>query len=259
MKKLFLFNLTFVLLATLIVTSSVADLIDGLIVYYTMDGNAEDIVAGKNGTEKNGASYVDHAGFGQAIMLDGVNQYVEVPYDPVIDAIAEAFTIAAWINPSDTGDRRPIVSRELTPDATRGIEFAIKNNAVLAFQLVNEGGANKTQLDSNFTPDVNRWTHVAGTYDSNKGAEFFVNGKSIGVVEGFTGNVNTGATPLNIGAYIWDPNGYQKYFAGMIDEVGIWSRVLSASEIAALGAGNTFPFPVEPAGKLTVTWGALKL
>ncbi len=258
MKKHFLFNITFTLLATLIVTSSIADLKDDLIVYYSLDGNAEDIVAGKNGTEKNGASYSNHAGFGQALTLDGVSQYVEVPYDPVIDAIAEAFTISAWINPSATDDRRPIVSRELTPDATRGIEFAIKNGAVLAFQLVNEGGANKTQVDSDFTPDINKWVHVVGTYDSNKGAEFFVNGKSIGVDKSFTGNVNTGATPLNIGAYIWDPNGYQVYFAGMIDELGIWSRVLSPLEIAALAAGNTFPFPVEPAGKLAATWGELK-
>lgn len=259
MGKCFVFILTVVLFVILMVTSSIADPMDGIIVYYSLDGNAEDSVAGKNGTEKNGASYGDHAGFGKALMLDGTTQYVEVPYDPVIDAVADGFTIAAWINPTAVDDRRPIVSREFNPDATRGFEFAIKNGSLLAFQLVNEGGVNKTQVDSNFTPDVNKWTHVVGTYDPKNGSEFFVNGKSIDVVKDFTGNVNIGPTPLNIGAYIWDPNGYQVYFAGMLDELGIWSRVLSPAEIAALAAGDVFPFPVEPAGRLAVTWGELKL
>jgi hypothetical protein len=256
MGKHSLYILVFMLFAALLVASSVADLMDGIIVYYSLDGNAEDSVAGKNGTEKNGATYNDHAGFGKALLLDGTSQYVEVPYDPVIDAVADGFTIAAWINPTAVDDRRPIVSREHEPDATRGFEFAIKNGSLLAFQLVNEGGANKTQVNSDFTPDVNKWTHVVGTYEPKSGAEFFVNGKSIGVVKDFTGDVGIGPTPLNIGAYLW--NGYKRYFAGMIDELGIWSRVLSPAEIAALAAGDTFPFPVEPAGKLAITWGALK-
>jgi len=259
MEKYFRYILTVVLFIILLVTSSVADLMDGIIVYYSLDGNAVDSVGGKNGTEMNGASYAAHAGFGQALELDGVSQYVEVPYDPVIDAVADGFSIAAWINPTAVDDRRPIVSRELTPDVTRGFEFAIKNGEVLAFQLVNEGGVNKTQIDSDFTPDVNKWTHVVGTYDPKDGAEFFVDGKSIGVAKDFTGTVGIGATPLNIGAYIWDPNGYQTYFAGMIDELGIWSRALSPAEIIPLAAGDVFPFPVEPAGSLAATWGKLKL
>ena len=259
MEKHFLCILTFMLFLTLLVTSSMADLNDGLIVYYSLDGNAEDSFAGKNGTEKNGATYNDHAGFGKALLLDGTSQYVEVPYDPVIDAVADGFTIAAWINPTAVDDRRPIVSREHEPDATRGFEFAIKNGSLLAFQLVNEGGVNKTAVDSTFTPDTNVWTHVAATYDSASGAEFFAHGSSVGTNSSFTGTVNTAVTPINIGAYIWDPNGYWRTFAGMIDELGIWARVLAPDEIAALAAG-TIPTAaaVKPGDKLAVAWGELK-
>ncbi len=237
-----------------------ADLMGDLIAYYSFDGNAEDSVAGRNGTEKNGAGYGNHAGFGQALNLDGTDDYVEVPHDPAFDAIAEAFTFAAWINPTAVDDRRPIISRELTPDASRGFEFAIKNGSVLAFQLVNDGGVNKTAIDSTFAPSTNTWTHVVGTYDSATGSEFFVNGVSVGTDSSFTGAVNTAVTPINIGAYIWDPNGYWRTYAGMIDELGIWARVLAPGEIASLAAGTnpTAAAAVESAGKLTATWGELK-
>jgi hypothetical protein len=238
---------------------SMADLMSDLIAYYSFDGNAEDSVAGRNGTEQNGAGYGDHAGFGQALMLDGTDDYVEVPHDPAFDTIAEAFTFAAWINPTAVDDRRPIISREFNPDANRGFEFAIKDGSVLAFQLVNEGGVNKTAINSTFTPDTNVWTHVAATYDSASGSEFFAHGTSVGTDSSFTGTVNTAVTPINIGAYIWDPNGYWRTFAGMIDELGIWARVLAPDEIAALAAG-TIPTAaaVGPGGKLAVAWGELK-
>jgi len=238
---------------------SMADLMSDLVAYYSFDGNAEDSIAGNNGTEQNGAGYGDHAGFGQAVMLDGTDDYVEVPHDPAFDTIAEAFTFAAWVNPTAVDDRRPIISRELMPDANRGFEFAIKNGSVLAFQLVNEGGVNKTAVDSTFSPDTNAWTHVAGTYDSAIGVEFFANGASVGTDNSFTGAINTAETPINIGAYIWDPNGYQAYFAGMIDELGVWARALASDEIAALAAGSVpTATAVEPGGKLTSTWGTLK-
>ena len=259
MRHFTLIILTCVVFVAFLGSISMADLMGDLIAYYSFDGNAEDSVAGNDGIEQNGAGYGDHAGFGQALMLDGTDDYVEVPHDPAFDMIAEAFTFAAWINPTAVDDRRPIVSRELNPDTNRGFEFAIKNGSVLAYQLVNDGGVNKTVIDSTFTPPTNTWTHVVGTYDSATGSEFFVNGVSVGTDSSFTGTVNTAATPINIGAYIWDLNGYWRTFAGMIDELGIWARVLTPGDIASLAAG-TIPTAaaVEPSGKLASTWGTLK-
>ena len=46
---------------------------------------------------------------------------------------------------------------------------------------------------------------------------------------------------------------------GSIDDVIIWSRVLSVDEIRqAMGKDGPFTAAVESVGKLTATWGAIK-
>ena len=42
--------------------------------------------------------------------------------------------------------------------------------------------------------------------------------------------------PLDIGRY-WYSNGYSRYMNGSIDDLRIYSRTLTAAEVAALSAG----------------------
>ena len=53
----------------------------------------------------------------------------------------------------------------------------------------------------------------------------------------------------------WDECCGARYFKGIIDEVMIFDRTLSADEITQLA---THGLPVESKGKLTTTWAALK-
>lgn len=53
----------------------------------------------------------------------------------------------------------------------------------------------------------------------------------------------------------WDDCCGARYFKGIIDEVMIFDRTLSADEITQLAVGG---LPVESRGKLTTTWAALK-
>ncbi len=49
-----------------------------------------------------------------------------------------------------------------------------------------------------------------------------------------------------------------EFFAGMIDDVAIYDRVLDQAEIDALAGGETISFAVEPVRKLATTWGTVK-
>jgi RHS repeat-associated protein len=79
------------------------------------------------------------------------------------------------------------------------------------------------------------WHHVVGTYDGTK-ALVYVDGLSGPPAFG-TGWLNPSATPVILGNDNCcgnDPITYDRFFEGSLDEVSIYDRALSASEVAAL-------------------------
>ncbi len=87
------------------------------------------------------------------------------------------------------------------------------------------------QTDGNATSPVllpvNEWSHLAATYDGTT-LRLYVNGLVV-MSAPFTGNLATSTDPLRIGGN----SVYGEYFTGVIDEVRIYSRTLSAAEIRA--------------------------
>jgi hypothetical protein len=73
---------------------------------------------------------------------------------------------------------------------------------------------------------VNVWTHVALTYDGSQ-LRLYVNGVQV-ASKARAGAIQTpGSNPLWIGGNV----PYGEYFRGVIDEVRVYSRALSAGEI----------------------------
>ena len=69
----------------------------GIIASWSGDGNANDSIAGRNGTLVNGAGF-DSGVVGQAFRFDGVNDIVSVADDDVWTFGSNPFTIALWAN-----------------------------------------------------------------------------------------------------------------------------------------------------------------
>jgi hypothetical protein len=74
---------------------------------------------------------------------------------------------------------------------------------------------------------ANTWTHLATTYDG-AAQRLYVNGVQV-ASRNHSGAVKVSGSALRIGAN----NIWHEYFAGRIDEVRVYSRALSASEIQA--------------------------
>jgi len=105
------------------------------------------------------------------------------------------------------------------------------------------GGSNLNHDWTTGDLSTSAFTHVVLTYTvSNSDAELWINNVSQGIVDaGFTGGANcTGQFSISsLGS------GIQWYWDGIIDEVGVWSKVLSSTEIGQLyngGAGLAYPF-----------------
>jgi Concanavalin A-like lectin/glucanases superfamily len=121
------------------------------------------------------------------------------------------------------------------------------------------------QVTEYFTTDLalaaNLWQHVAVTYDGNAGAgqkvKFYINGASVAA------NVNSdaGGTPANnsLAARIGLLGNGLLPYSGQIDEMEMFSRVLSATEVQALfaasagGKRHPTPTPTPTPAPVTVT------
>ncbi len=221
---------------------------DALVAYWPFDeGVGEDAKDasgnGLDGVLEGDADWV--AGkFGKALDFGAGGGYVLVPDDDALDLTA-GLTYMGWFNLNEAiaGQRR----------------MMSKNNSI--FLIFDFGAADSldflTKPNNDFVEtttafEVGEWYHFAGTYDGDS-LRIYING----VVEGEKSAVpEIAASDLDlwIGADDWAS---ALPFAGILDDIRIYSRALAENEINEAMSG---PVAVRMAQeKLSVTWGAVKL
>ena len=213
---------------------------------------------GNTGT-LSGASWTPQGRYGGALGFSGASR-VQVPDSASLD-LTTGMTLSAWIMPTaNQSGWRTIMQKET--DAY----FLNASNGTGALRPSGGGtfGAGDSYVSGTTASPVNAWTHVAFTYDGAT-QRLFVNGTQV-ASRAQTGNIQTTNNPLWIGGN----NPYGEYFTGLIDEVRVYNKALSATEIQgdmSTGilptAGDTTP-PSDPtgllaagqAGQVTLTWTA---
>jgi hypothetical protein len=191
---------------------------------------------GNNGSPMGTAATTAAGKFGRAALFDG-NGWVDVPDSTSLHPTT-AITYAAWIYPTglvalnDAGDYPypGIISKRqnYAVDVAFTMFIWLNNNLYADIEDVR---FNSTTVFAN-----NQWYHVAVVFDGSvPSASIYVNG----CLDTMTGtNLSTfgsHSADLTVGLLSegggLDPN---SFFIGKIDEVAVWNRAFSASEIAAL-------------------------
>jgi hypothetical protein len=193
-----------------------------LVSWWKAENNAYDSIGGNHGTLFNGTTF-GSGDIGQAFSFDGVDDYISVPNNPPPGSLA----ISAWIKSSDNSQNRLIIGENVGVQGT-GWQFFIQAGGGLVFGIYN---GSWTFVTSSVALPVNQWVHVAVTFDTTNGAmQLYINGVPDATSQ-YTGGLWAANTnPLKIGS-LGTPSGAAP-FDGLIDEVKIYSRALSASEIA---------------------------
>ena len=162
---------------------------------------------------------------GNCLNFDGSDDYVSLGTDSGLNLL-NGGTIAMWINTDDMTNLRFFGMGTnklelLSEDVTNFIKFRVSDGTV------------KNAVGDIAVPD-STWTHVAGTYDKDEGEiKLYVNG----VLDATTTGVGQILT-VTTAAYLGRNEGGQ-YYDGRIDDVGIWNRVLTLTEINKLYNNNT--------------------
>jgi hypothetical protein len=249
-----------------ITTVASAALTDGLISVWSFnDGTANDKYNRNNGKLVGGAKIVAGGKVGSGVDLNGKDAYVEVPHGATMDKMADAYTVSAWANIRKGSDHSAIVfkGRMIGWGDAYLFRIATTSNTGLTWGGCPKGTEGWFATDNAYK--TNEWIHVAITADGTN-ITAYVNGALPAATGGgknpnpIKGPYQTFADqPLRIGQGVGrggDVN-VKDYVDGIIDEVAIFSRALSADEVKALGSFN-FSTPVEPLDKLATQWGALK-
>ena len=223
-----------------------------LVSWYPGDGNANDIQSANNGTLINGATFAP--GFvGQAFSFNGTGALVSVPDAQNLDFSPSApITVNLWVFRTGTGNVMHLLGKRVGCDGSASINYQMafdnRNGLNLGFVSSSGGAVAHTDLP------LNTWTHLAGTFDGTN-FKLYINGQLAATGTGTLGPTNT--APLEIG-----DSGTCEPFGGLIDEVEIFNRALTDTEIQAIAnagnAGQCKPLPgaaVQISTRLSVGTG----
>jgi len=201
----------------------------GPIVHYKLD-DGEGVIAVDSANGLDGILMGDpqwSAGvLGGALDFDGDGDYVDCGTNATLNGLSDAITVSAWVNiRSVTTTWMGIVMKGETAwrlgvnGDTTGIHWGFT------------GGDRGWQAANSVTElPLDEWHHIAATYDKSVGGTNYVDGVAEAVnpdPDGVAGN----EMPLLLGE---NPEALGRLFDGLLDDVRIYDRALSADEISGL-------------------------
>jgi hypothetical protein len=245
--------------------------LEGLVSWWPGEENADDIQNGNDGTLQNGTTFA--AGMvGQAFSFDGIDDSVHVGNAPTLHVSAGSFTVEAWVKFDIEGVFQDVddmsiadkMSHEgINQDGWRLMRqrdhghfwFCLGGGEINGCDFNDDRtGTNATSVRSTAVARQNVWYHVAAVLSSDQIA-IYVNGikEDEKARPLFT---DTHVTDLLIGNDLGSAR-----LDGLVDEVSIYNRALSAEEIAAIftagSAGKCIGVPLAPlAAQATLSIGS---
>jgi hypothetical protein len=184
-------------------------------------------------TLMNGAALDTKGRIAGSVALDGVDDYAESA-DPVIDT-SKSFTISAWARPTAANKTGVVAAVSGTNSSAFGLYYdASAKRWVFARTSADVANPARYQATSKEAPVNGTWTHLVGTYDAATGSlQLFVNGRLQQTTTSPTAAAWHASGPLTVGrakyAGVFTGN-----FAGSLDQIDLWQRVLVPDEIPGL-------------------------
>jgi hypothetical protein len=219
----------------------------GMVAWWPADGYATDIQS-SHGQVLTNITYAPSE-VGQSFVFDGVSSAIAVTDAP--DLTPASLTVDFWFMsnislPDATNHPQIPLIYKLDPadDAnivSKGYDFFYQFGA-LGFGLPSTGGARTIVYSSTGSTSITAgtWHHLAGTYDGS-GQKLYLDGQLVNSGPNF-GPIQYQSAAIQFGrvvdSAVFPPNtagtSAPYYFNGQIDEVEIYNRALSASEIMAI-------------------------
>jgi hypothetical protein len=163
--------------------------------------------------------------------FDGIDDYINV--GDINSNDWTAITIEAWIYHRDTGDDRVVCKSTGTEVSNHIFSLGVPGNLIRVRLATDGDGGNTDTHDSNSNVLIpNTWQHVAFTWDNfDPFIRYYVDGQELSNTDFHDGDTIRDSSQVVIIGNVnltADPG---RFFNGMMDEVRIYNRALSAQEI----------------------------
>lgn len=191
--------------------------------WWRFDKTTKDHIGNNHGTLQNDAVVTEDG----ELLLDGDGDWVDIGHHDNLDIKDNDWTISVWIKPERLDGQQYILSKSDVANFVNG-QYAIllSENTFRAFLF---DTFPKTVNGLNVL-DNNQWIYLTAVYKKAEGLKTYVNGNfdmevsisstSYGILE---------SDPLQIGCV-----DQTLYFQGFIDDIVIFNKALSESEIKAI-------------------------
>ncbi len=238
--------------------SSYADIATGLAGYWKFDETsgttaADSSGSGNNGTLTNGPTWTTGR-IDNALSFDGTNDYVTMgdPTNSSLDFPASDFSLSVWVlTPAkDTSSATHLITGKWTYNTLGNGGYGLATRyGKYTLQMGSGSGVCNSILwygSNNSLNDLvgGTWEHVVATFDRDGYIRLYVNG-----TQSYSKDISAASAcdlsnpyPFTVGSR--DSGG--TFFQGSIDEVRIYNRALSASDVQELYSYNS-----HPAGPIT--------
>ncbi|GAA1579509.1 exo-alpha-sialidase [Kribbella hippodromi] len=196
-----------------------------------------DIGPAHNPAYVRGGATVAAGKYGNGLALDGVDDYVEVPFDRSIDLGADDFTMMTWIKYSaKTGSRAILWAYRTGSGSTPQVWLRAEPESNRIRALLSVDRFNVTvQSASAYNDDA--WHHVV-LQRANGKLRLLVDGTEVGSATAPAGSVTAGkefgVQGLHVGQRVDGANRFQ----GTVDEVRVYRRALTDAELTAIRETN---------------------
>lgn len=205
----------------------------GLVSWWNGDSSS-DIAGGNNGSLSGSISMTDGK-IGRGYKLD--DGFIKVGNPASLNFGTGPFSLEAWFNwngGGGTSANNIIRKSNYGPGPGSGYWLRVGNSSkpTLEFSVgATTGPEGQTLITAPVT--IGAWYHAVGTKDASGNVKLYVDGQSIGtIVRQSPETDSTSESLFMIGA--WDGFGTSEFFYGMIDEVSVYNRALSASEVQGI-------------------------
>ena len=276
--KMLIFFLTFTLTLTMFIHNGYTEPIvtDGLVSYWTFDkqdiagGTVKD-VWGENDGKIVGAPKVVDGQVGEALEFDGSDDYVNLTNLGDFGEKVGASTFEAWVKTSFKKEWTTLFkvldqgcnmawAIDVNRSAKAGFPFA----ADIVHYYVRQksaAGCNAIAVEIEFALSDGKWHHIVfGIVDPGKSeVSIYMDGEPQEIIEGDVKKLDT-FIPFVEPVYIGAANNrgkVERHFPGIIDEVRIYDRPLTADEVTR-NFKSKIGLSVQAAEKLPIVWGNLK-
>jgi hypothetical protein len=217
-------------LATISIAQTVPSYVptSGLVGWWPFTGNANDLSVNANNGTLVGGTILTTDRFGSlnsAYAFDGNGDYIDCGNAPSVN-ITGSLSISAWFYSLDYSNQRGILTKSPLPPIDDGYQLVVGALVPLDITFLN--------TNCGYTAPTLTWVHVATVFDSvAQTVKQYTNGILDTTITVLFNVIGTSPDNLCLGTH--RPTFTTDWsWSGTLDDIGIWNRALTSTEITAL-------------------------